>query len=1201
MNSLRRYIVAIAALVGFAITASAQGTFYPPELGDPQTWQAMPAWLSARADHHPVTATAEGLEFRIAEPARGMKWLAAVSGVDAGELPYLVIRYRCRNYQTQTDYLLWLRDDAHRSGLYLLAKDDISADGRWHTLAIDLAAYGVASVSQLAVQCFATDAGDARLTISRLEFTDAAPEGAQLLPRRAAGGLLARLPFNDPSAWKAQRTWLSNPAEDCAVTRTKDGLRFYVGEAGKGMKWSCDLAKELPGGYFKLRYRAVGLQPRNDYALYAAVSGGGRSEREQYVFKLNELQADGDWHVAVAFYNAELVRALAIQVQAVRAGAWIEVSGIEIWGTRPAVTIGEVCTYSPKWPQDLASFRPLTLPDPARPRKLQRALGFSGWFDTPRITVQGIPFDVGRGGLLSQWKDIGWMEVQVRGPYAQLYLLLAARLPSTEVPSYRRKPAKLVLYPHRFVVEIRYADGRAERQMPTCLPSGQPCVASGIRAYALATDPQRPIARLRLYDGHRRGAFALLALTGSTKPGPATEATAPVRAPVLTPASRRSEAQRCRVSDDSLTVDSGALHLSLSTRTGLELAELRSDYLPHISPVADAGPLFTISLGDKSATSAQAAVRRVARTGPASANVLLDFSPTVPLSAELDISAAAIDEVRLALRLRAQGELVAEPRVSFPVLKGGRAENRPGQTWGFYPRRGTVISNQPFAASLPVGGIFPLQVMGFFRPTGGGVYVRTEYQRIVDRRYAMELDRDGRVTMEVLYPWWRGEPLNAVIGTHPGDWHDQLAAYDSWRRTWFKPAAPRKDWFRRVFNFRQQFLTFAVPRKSGMFDPATKQFHIMDVLERDCALFGGVDFLHLFDWGWSPKHGRCGDYAPWDYLGGVDNFRQAIEQVQQHGIPVGLYIEGYLVSPKSTLFQRAKPWQVITRQGHPLQAFAPEINMCPWVQPWQQYLAGVYRRVRQQTGAMGYYIDEYGFAGDNHACYSPAHGHPRPVYAAAGELQMVKRVRAAVGPQCALYTEETPCDVTMQWQDGSFTYAISSVEDHLSPHHLNLVRFAVPDFKTIEIIVCDRPLGDNLEALKRIAFNGEAIWLEGTPELWFDERTLYFLWAMHAVLTAYVDCFTSLHPEPLVPTLWQGLWANRFPSDDGKRCVWTLYWTGPRTLSGELIAVPHRSGARYREEWQGRRLKVRRDGAQDVISAYIHPHEVLVIAQQVGE
>ncbi len=1190
----------VLGLMLMAALSPAAGLFSPESLGRPDSWEPQPSWLSARSENFRVISTDEGLDFIVPEGGRGMKWTTSFNQtVSVDDTPYLVLIYRCRNYFAGADYLLWIKGSKGGEGLRILKNEQIKADGQWHTIALDLLALGVDSCQQMALQCFATEAGDAHLTVARLEFAESAPEGAEMLPRTTGEGLKATFAFNDPAAWTAQPAWLSNPTERPAVTRTEEGLRFSVPDMGFGMKWSCDLAEQLPGGYFKLRYRARGLELRRDYVLYAAVSGGGKSEQEQYVFYLNDLVPDGDWHTLTALYAADFVKTLAVQVQAREPDAWLEISSLEIWGRRPETKLTDVCPYRASWPAELGPFKPLALTTGEPFSELQRALRMVGWFESPRVSVRDVPFDVSSGlGLLSGSARVGFLETPLKGRWRQLYLLLGARLPSTEQPSYAFKPASVERYPHRFITEVVYADGGSEQQMPTRLSTGRAEVSAGLAVYALAVDPNREVDALRLYDGHRQGTFALVAVTPSTADGPATAATKPQPASLLRPAERADDVSRVRKSaDGSLLLDSGALHAEFVAGPSLALRRLTSDYVKGVNTVVEGGALFSVSVGETAVTSDQARVTRVSIEGR-SAVVDLDLRPKLPMTAQLAITAGKPDEMRLDLSLEPAGKApAAEPVVELPVLIGGRAGRDPRDTWVFFPRRGTVISNEPTGASLPYGGMFPLQVLGFFSPTGGGLYLRTEYQEVVDRRYCLQHGTDG-VSMSVRYPWWRGQKLNAFVGTNPGDWHDQLRAYNEWRETWFKPAAPRKDWFRRIFNFRQQFLHFALPTKSGMFDPETKSLRLREVLESDAKAFGGCDYLHLFDWGWSPETGRCGDYAPWDYLGGVDRFRQAIEDVQKMGVPVGLYIEGYLISPQSKLFERAKAWQVIKSNGEPLEAFAPDINICPWVKEWQDYLPATYARARQQTGASGFYIDEYGFAHDGHACYSADHGHPAPAFATEGELQMTQKVRAALGPDAALYTEESPCDLTMQWQDGAFTYAISSVSDELSPHHLNLVRFAVPDFKTIEIITCDHPLGDNLEALKQILFNGEAIWLEGIPDRWFDERALAYIGRMHAVLRDNADCFTSLRPEALVPTLWADLYANRFPSDDRRRCAWTIYWTGPRTLTADLMRVPHREGVAYRDVFDGRTLTARRDGAEDVLSATLHPHEVLVVVQE---
>ncbi|MEI6503011.1 MAG: DUF6259 domain-containing protein, partial [Armatimonadota bacterium] len=309
---------------------------------------------------------------------------------------------------------------------------------------------------------------------------------------------------------------------------------------------------------------------------------------------------------------------------------------------------------------------------------------------------------------------------------------------------------------------------------------------------------------------------------------------------------------------------------------------------------------------------------------------------------------------------------------------------------------------------------------------------------------------------------------------------------------------------------------------------------------------------------------------------------------------------GILMEPTSNIGKAHGPeWQMLDAAQKPYPYFAPSLNMCSWVKPWQDYLSDTYQRVQKETGAKGFYIDEYGFQDYNRSCYSPAHGHPVPVTPVMGEREMTRRIREKLGPEAAIYTEESPTDVTAPYQDGSFTYNTSSVPDAWSPTHVNLYRFAFPDFKTIEIITCDRPLGTNVEAVKRILFNGEAIWLEGDPQLWFSPAVREQIALNRRVLRENKQCFTSQHVEALVPTLLQGVYANRFSERTdlvGKTC-WTIYNTNYRTIRGEVIAVDHAPGSQYLDEMTGKPLKARVVGKTAYLTLDLAPRDVVVISR----
>ena len=497
----------------------------------------------------------------------------------------------------------------------------------------------------------------------------------------------------------------------------------------------------------------------------------------------------------------------------------------------------------------------------------------------------------------------------------------------------------------------------------------------------------------------------------------------------------------------------------------------------------------------------------------------------------------------------------------------------------------------------------PLQVIGAFDPDRGtGLYMMTQDMDAQSKFYQVQKTGNGaRLAIEYT-PLHDARLPRTVVGCNQGDWHAQLARYQQWVASWYQLAAPRKPWFRQIWNFRQQFMHFALPTKSGMFDETNKSIKLKDVVNVDAEAFGGVDYLHLFDWGWDPVHGRCGDYQPWDYLGGVEHFRQAVEEVTSQGIPVGLYLEGILVDPQSNLGKaHGSAWQMLGPGGKPYEYFAPSFHICPRVVPWQQYLSDTYQRVRQQTGAVGFYIDEYGFSGPTYWCYNPDHGHPVPVTPVLGEREMLKQVRQKLGPEVAIYTEESPTDVNSQYQDGSFTYNISSVPDEWSPSHVNLYRFALPGFKSIEIICCDQPLGTNVEAVKRCLFSGEAIWIEGIWDKWFAPEVRAQIALNRRIMRGNQECFTSDYTQPLVPTLLRGLYANRFDQHadlSGKTC-WTIYNTNYRTVRAEAIAVEHVDGAQYHDEMNGTSLPARIAGGTAYLTLEIAPRDVAVISRNI--
>ena len=268
-----------------------------------------------------------------------------------------------------------------------------------------------------------------------------------------------------------------------------------------------------------------------------------------------------------------------------------------------------------------------------------------------------------------------------------------------------------------------------------------------------------------------------------------------------------------------------------------------------------------------------------------------------------------------------------------------------------------------------------------------------------------------------------------------------------------------------------------------------------------------------------------------------------------------------------------------------------EMFVCPGVPAWREVQAATYAAKVRELDVDGMYIDQFGFANSGKDCYSAEHGHPVPSYAALTERDATRIIRHSIETakkNVAVYTEETPVDVTSQYQDGSFTYAMSSARRVRTMVPLSVARFALPDFKTIEILYCDKPTGSWATGVRWVFFNGEAIWLEGKADEWFEPETRAEIRRCYAILRKHRDAFTTLHPEPLVPTEQGGVYANRFPAEG--KTVYTLYNARHRTVRGPVLRVPHREGATYFDAWHARPAQIVRDGDHAIIHTEIGPH-----------
>jgi hypothetical protein len=183
--------------------------------------------------------------------------------------------------------------------------------------------------------------------------------------------------------------------------------------------------------------------------------------------------------------------------------------------------------------------------------------------------------------------------------------------------------------------------------------------------------------------------------------------------------------------------------------------------------------------------------------------------------------------------------------------------------------------------------------------------------------------------------------------------------------------------------------------------------------------------------------------------------------------------------------------------------------------------------------------------------------------------------------------------VTSQYQDGSFTYALSSYTK--PPDLLNIYRFVIPDFKLFEIIICDGPIGGNYEAIRRVFFNGNGLWIEGKANEWFTPKTRAEIARLYRVLHEHKDAFTSPHPVALAPTLKAGVLANEFPADAGDKTVYTIFNANYWSVGGEILSIPNSAGAVCLDAFTQKELRPTVADGRAILRMDIKPRDVACI------
>jgi hypothetical protein len=235
-------------------------------------------------------------------------------------------------------------------------------------------------------------------------------------------------------------------------------------------------------------------------------------------------------------------------------------------------------------------------------------------------------------------------------------------------------------------------------------------------------------------------------------------------------------------------------------------------------------------------------------------------------------------------------------------------------------------------------------------------------------------------------------------------------------------------------------------------------------------------------------------------------------------------------------------------------------------------------------------------------CYNPQHPHPdSPSFSAEALLKKYRQAVKAANPQAIMSAEDVCAERFIQFLDGSLIKTFEGTQPDYTQYDLyglHFVRFYFPEIKYVE-------WGSTFaDGARRAFFNGVG-YMRGdlsetrdpfTGKVMTAPDQLAYLTLTSRIMGENADAFSSLHPEPLVPTLVARVYANRFPGQG--QTIWTLYNRSGQDIDQEVITVPHVAGSRYVDLVHGRELTAVLKGDQAVLRLALGNGEVTAIAQR---
>lgn len=790
--------------------------------------------------------------------------------------------------------------------------------------------------------------------------------------------------------------------------------------------------------------------------------------------------------------------------------------------------------------------------------------------------------------------------VTVNESGSELYFLLSSTLPAAAERYGVYAAPQLLRHIEAFQVKLYYSDGSVVTAFPFQLKSNGFQLSGFFGAYMVPLEEGRRLVKAEFVNKILRIDFALAAVTLNRSSRRNCPQAVPDLAAQPIPAERQTAAAPCRVvrEERRVTLENGHYRMNLDFSDGFAISGLLNKSTgQNVEFSPDCGLL--VQTGKQVSSGRGSRVSALAVDG-GSVSFTLSGQADLPLELHLAIAGDSSPRITFSARIvlpdSPQAGNVADGEIRFPFFTGVKLGGAPSDGF-FFPQYRNVLTTENRFCRQPNNRGFPMQFFDLFHAdSGSGLLFMTDNPTQMPTWYAAGKNNRGmtayianRIDDLGLKKGMELQLCPRSITVHGGGWRRGAEHYRDWLATWYRPVGSQnKEWFIRAFLIHSAASAPAyeyISRFPSPIDPATGQIDLKLYLDTVRRQFNRMpDLFHFYCWAYNSRGARDGEYGERDYrnlIGGRENFRRLIEQLQARDMAVSLYTiwdryerdtEFYKLYGETMARQRPDGGEDVT-EFTVYTGVGGEIR--------RDYAAKTLQRLVADTGTDVVYLDVFG-TDHRTRCINPACGHRIPSWVAEDDGLFLRKIRQAL-PETAIWGEFPVTDINSRYWDGNITYATIPLWEHMvliydgddaAPADskaclpVDYYRFAFPKLKQVVFQVGQEGFFDTWAYMKFNLFYGYALY-DATFRLYSEETRLNLAKTLD-IQHEYADCFTSDKPEMLVPTLVNGVYANRFPGRG--RTVWTIYNGNYSAVDMPVLAVDHGDGDQYFDAWNSRPL-----------------------------